>query len=58
MESQTFIELCEKRANVGYFLTQIQREFGSEYAVAIAEGLEVKDSSGIRNDIHNTACIT
>ena len=53
MESQTFIELCEKRANVGYFLTQIQREFGSEYAVAIAE-----DSSGIRNDIHNTACIT
>ena len=43
---------------MGYFLTKIQREFGSEYAVAIAEGLEVKDSSGIRNDIHNTACIT
>ena len=38
MESQTFIELCETRANVGYVLTQIQRGFGSEYAVVIAEG--------------------
>lgn len=46
MEGQTFIELCEKTANVGYVLTQIQREFGPEYAVITADGLEVKDSSG------------
>ena len=46
MEGQTFIELCEKTANVGYVLTQVQREFGSEYAVVTADGLEVKDSSG------------
>lgn len=37
MEGQTFIELCEKTANVGYVLTQVQREFGSEYAVVTAD---------------------
>lgn len=46
MEGQTFIELCEKTANVGYVLTQIQRKFRPEYAVITADGLEVKDSSG------------
>ena len=46
MEGPTFIELCEKTANVGYVLTQIQREFGPDYAVVTAGGLEVKDSPG------------
>ena len=46
MEGQTFIELCEKTSNVGYVLTQVQREFGREYTVVTADGLEVKDSSG------------
>ena len=48
MEGQTFIELCEKTANVGYVLTQVQREFGPDYTVATSDGLEVKDSSGIQ----------
>ena len=46
LQGQTFIEVCEKTANVMYILTQVQRVFGSEYVVVTADGLEVKDSSG------------
>ena len=46
MQGQTFIEVCEKTANVMYILMQVQRVFGSKYVVVTADGLEVKDSSG------------
>ena len=46
MMGQMFIEVCERTANVAYILTQIQREFGLDYTVVTADGLEVKDSSG------------
>ena len=51
MQGQSFIELCEKTANVGYILTQVQREFGLDHIVVTADGLEVKDSSGTQGII-------
>ena len=56
MMGQMFIEVCERTSNVAYILTQIQREFGQDYVVVTADGLEVKDSSGTQGMSEIYAC--
>ena len=52
VQGQSFIEVNEKSANVGYIRTQVQQEFGPEYTVVTADGLEVKDSTGTQGIIY------
>ena len=51
IQGQSFIEVNEKSANVGYIRTKVQQEFGPEYTVVTADGLEVKDSTGTQGMI-------
>ncbi len=43
---QAFVHICETTANLLHILTAIREEFGDNYVVTTADGLEVKDSSG------------
>ena len=54
MIGQMFTTVCERTSNVAYILTQIQREFGQEYVVITADGLEEKNLSGTQGMSENT----
>ena len=43
---QLFMNITDYSANLTHILTGVQEEFGDEYVVVMADGLEVRDSSG------------
>ena len=45
---QTFITLTESTANIQHVTTAVKAEFGDEYVLVTADGLEVRDSTGTR----------
>ncbi len=47
---QTFVNITEATANLNHVLTAVREEFGEEYVVTTADGLEVKDSSGTQGE--------
>ncbi len=47
---QTFVNIAESTANLNHVLTAVREEFGEEYVVTTADGLEVKDSPGTQGE--------
>ena len=47
---QVFVNITEATANLMHVLTAVREDFGEDYVVVTAEGLEVKDSSGTQGE--------
>ena len=47
---QIFVNITDSSANLTHILTGVREEFGDEYVVVTADGLEVRDSSGTQGE--------